>query len=64
MLPRQNLTKSDTFCLDINVVRGLDQIWLGIIRFNTGWRNGTAILLVSYVLNILYGALQARFFSV
>ena len=38
------------------LVRGLDQIWLGIIRFNTGWRNGAAVLLISYVLNVLYGA--------
>ena len=44
------------------VVQGLDQIWLGIIRINTGWRNGTAVLLVTLVLNVLYSAPQASFF--
>lgn len=37
----------------------LDQIWLGIICFNMGWRNGAAVL-VLYALNVLYGAPQAR----
>ena len=46
------------------LVQGLDQIWLGIICFNTGWQNGGTILLVLNVLNILYGVPQARFFSV